>query len=86
MGLTSIDDVHATGRGLQHGFGVAHAVNLTPLPQLQKWLGHEDIDTTVIYMQATDDEKCSLTASVWNELLLISKERKVRAITGAIGC
>ena len=58
MGLTSIDDVHATGRGLQHGFGVAHAVNLTPLPQLQKWLGHEDIDTTVIYMQATDDEKC----------------------------
>ncbi len=66
MVLANIDGVHATGKGLRHGFGVAHAVNRTPLPQLQKWLGHEDIETTAIYMQATGDEERSLAASVWD--------------------
>ena len=66
MDKANIVGVHATGKGLRHGFGVAHAVSKTPLPSLQKWMGHEDIQTTAIYMQAVGDEERELASAAWD--------------------
>lgn len=65
MQAAGIDGAHATGKGLRHGFGVAHAVKRTPLNKLQQWLGHEDMNTTAIYMQAVGEEERELAAAVW---------------------
>lgn len=62
----NIHGVHATCKGLRHGFGVAHALKKTPLPQIQKWLGHEDLETTAIYMQALGEEERALASSIWD--------------------
>jgi integrase len=36
-----------------------------PLPTLQKWLGHEDLNTTAIYAQAVGDEERQLASRLW---------------------
>ena len=60
-----IEGAHANPKGLRHGFGVAHALAKTPLPLLQRWMGHSTAKTTAIYMQATGEEERSLAGAVW---------------------
>lgn len=60
-----IDGAHANPKGLRHGFGVAHALSRTPMPVLQRWMGHSDPKTTGIYMQVTGDEARELAGAAW---------------------
>jgi len=66
MAVADIEGVHATCKGLRHGFGVAHAMKKTALPSISKWLGHEDIKTTAIYLQVCGEEERALAAAVWD--------------------
>ena len=65
MQRAGIEGAHANPKGLRHGFGVAHALNKTPLPLLQRWLGHSSSETTAIYMQAVGAEERELASGVW---------------------
>ncbi|TSA79546.1 site-specific integrase [Deinococcus detaillensis] len=65
MELAGIQGIQATPKGLRHGFGVAHALQKTPLPILQRWMGHSTPTTTAIYMQALGDEARQLAKAVW---------------------
>ncbi|PHS69460.1 MAG: integrase [Cycloclasticus sp.] len=56
---------YATPKGLRHSFGI-HAVNAgVPLNEIQKLMGHADIKTTAIYLDAVDDEKRVLVSRMW---------------------
>ena len=55
MKAAGIEGAHASPKGLRYGFVVIHALNKTPLPTLQRWLGHSDPTTKAIYMQAVGD-------------------------------
>ena len=65
MNAAQIEGTQATAKGLRHGFGVAHALNKTPLPLLQRWMGHSKQETTAIYMQAVGQEERELAGAVW---------------------
>lgn len=65
MTAAGIDGTHASPKGLRHGFGVVHALNKTPLPTLQRWMGHSDPKTTAIYMQAVGEEARQLAGAAW---------------------
>jgi integrase len=65
MRAAQIEGTHASPKGLRHGFGVAHALNKTPLPLLQRWMGHSKQETTAIYMQAVGQEERELAGAVW---------------------
>ena len=65
MSEAAIEGEHANPKGLRHGFGVAHALAKTPLPLLQRWMGHSSAKTTAIYMQATGAEERNLAGAVW---------------------
>ena len=65
MELAEIEGAHATPKGLRHGFGVAHALSKTPIPMLQRWMGHSSPQTTGIYMQAMGEEERKLAQAVW---------------------
>lgn len=65
MAAADIEGIHASPKGLRHGFGVAHAINKTPLPLLQRWMGHSSQETTGIYMQAVGQEERQLAGAVW---------------------
>ena len=65
MDAVGIEGTHACPKGLRHGFGVVHALNKTPLPTLQRWMGHSDPKTTAIYMQAVGEEARQLAGAAW---------------------
>lgn len=66
------EGVHATPKGLRHGFGL-HAVRSgVPLNLVQRWLGHANMETTAIYLQAIGDEERELASRMWSGLQSIS--------------
>ncbi|MCR6734316.1 MAG: site-specific integrase [Afipia sp.] len=57
--------IHATPKGLRHGFGL-HAVRSgVPLNLVQRWLGHARLETTAIYLQAMGIEEREIAARMW---------------------
>lgn len=65
MAAAEISGLHASPKGLRHGFGV-HAVRSgVPLNLLQRWLGHADIATTAIYADAMGAEEREIAGRMW---------------------
>lgn len=57
--------LHATPKGLRHGFGL-HAIRSgVPLNLVQRWLGHARMETTAIYLQAIGNEEREIAARMW---------------------
>lgn len=65
MAEAGLTGPHASPKGLRHGFGVK-AASMTRHPRMvQKWLGHRNLETTAIYMDAQGDEERELAARMW---------------------
>lgn len=60
--------MHATPKGLRHGFGVAAVQSGVPLNLVQRWLGHAKLETTAIYTNAIGDEERAIAARLWGDL------------------
>lgn len=59
------EGLHATPKGLRHGFGL-HAIRCgVPLNLVQRWLGHSSMTTTAIYLQAMGNEEREFAAQMW---------------------
>lgn len=57
--------IHATPKGLRHGFGL-HAIRCgVPVTLVQRWLGHARLTTTAIYLQAMGDEEREIASRMW---------------------
>lgn len=65
MKEAQIEGIHATPKGLRHGFGVRAALNQIPLTQISIWMGHSDISTTSIYLDVRDEEERELIMKTW---------------------
>jgi integrase/recombinase XerD len=57
---------HACPKGLRHGFGVAAVSKGIALNVVQKWLGHAQLTTTVIYANAFGEEEQNIAARMWS--------------------
>ena len=63
--------MHAAGleqyspRSLRHTFGVTAVTSGVPLTAIKKWLGHADLKTTAIYVNAMGDEERGLAERMW---------------------
>lgn len=59
--------IHATPKGLRHGFGL-HAIRSgVPLNLVQRWLGHARMETTAIYLQAMGREEREMAERMWSQ-------------------
>ena len=65
MDECEIAGIHATTKGLRHGFGVRGALAKIPLNLLQLWFGHSQSTTTAIYLDVRDDEERTLMQRTW---------------------
>ena len=52
-------------RSLRHTFGVTAVTSGVPLTAIKKWLGHADLKTTAIYVNAMGDEERGLAERMW---------------------
>lgn len=58
--------LHASPKGLRHGFGVHAIRNGIPLNLVQRWMGHASMTTTAIYLQVVGSEERELAQRMWN--------------------
>ena len=65
MAAAGLDGPHASPKGLRHGFGVAAVTAGIPLNLVQKWLGHAQLTTTVIYANAVGAEEKNIAQRMW---------------------
>ena len=65
MRSAQISGIHATTKGLRHGFGVRGALERIPTSLIQNWMGHSDPSTTAIYLAVKDDEERELIEKTW---------------------
>ena len=65
MSAAGISGIHATTKGLRHGFGVRGALEQIPVSLIQGWMGHADPTTTAIYLDVQDDEERALIEKTW---------------------
>jgi len=65
MRAAGLDGVHASPKGLRHGFGVAAVSACIPLNMVQKWLGHAQLTTTAIYANAVGTEEQDIARRMW---------------------
>ena len=65
MNEAGISGIHATPKGLRHGFGVRAAMAGIPVTKIQKWMGHADIANTAIYLDVKDEEDRELMSRTW---------------------
>ena len=55
----------ATPRGLRHGFAIVAVAAAVPVTMIQKWMGHSDISTTAIYLDASGPEERHIAFRMW---------------------
>lgn len=72
MDAAGITGMHATPKGLRHGFGIRAISAGVPLNMAQKWLGHSRISTTAIYANAIGPEEKQLAERMWASAPAIS--------------
>lgn len=65
MNAAQISGIHATAKGLRHGFGVRGVMKQIPLTLIQSWMGHADLSTTAIYLAVKDEEERALIEKTW---------------------
>lgn len=65
MHEAGLEGVHATPKGLRHGFAIACLDKGVPLNMVQKWMGHSSITTTAIYANATGEQERTIAARLW---------------------
>lgn len=65
MNKAGLSGVKACSRGLRHSMGVHAASNFVPESRIQKWLGHESLDTTSIYMDMAGLEDRAIAKRMW---------------------
>jgi integrase len=65
MNAAQISGVHATAKGLRHGFGVRAVLMQIPVTLIQNWMGHSDLSTTAIYLAVKDEEEREFIEKTW---------------------
>lgn len=67
MKMAGLSGKKATPKGLRHAFGIACNQKGIQLNMVQKWLGHSDIRTTVIYSNAVGKEERNVAQRLWED-------------------
>ncbi|MEM7525015.1 MAG: tyrosine-type recombinase/integrase [Pseudomonadota bacterium] len=67
MREAGVEGVHASPKGLRHGYGVHATRSGVQLHMLQRWMGHADMATTAIYATAVGPEELEIADRMWGE-------------------
>ena len=65
MRAAGITGARACAKGLRHGYGVHAALASVPETRIKKWLGHESLATTEIYLDMAGPEDRAIAERMW---------------------
>jgi len=67
MEEADIHGVRASAKGLRHTYGVHAVLSNVPETRIKKWLGHNSLATTEIYLDVVAGEDRALAERMWEE-------------------
>lgn len=67
MSNSGITGKKACPKGLRHSYAVCNIENEVPVTKLQKWLGHEFLQTTEFYLEIDGPEERKLASRIWRD-------------------
>jgi len=62
-----IEGPQASSKGLRHGFAVHCVIRRVPVTLIQSWLGHSNLNITMIYVQLLGPEAMEFAQRIWEE-------------------
>lgn len=65
MRAAGISGARACANGLRHAYGVHAALASVPETRIKKWLGHDDLATTEIYLDMAAPEDRTIARRMW---------------------
>ncbi len=65
MAAAGLSGAKACAKGLRHAYGVHCAMTAIPETRIKKWLGHESLETTGIYLDVAAPEDRAMAARMW---------------------
>ncbi len=65
MHAAQIHGAMGCGKGLRHSYGVHAALKGIPETRIKKWLGHEHLETTSIYLDVAGPEDRAIAERMW---------------------
>ena len=65
MATIDIHGVRASPRGLRHTFGVHAVKSSVPIHLIQRWLGHAQLRTTLIYLDIIGNMEFQMAERMW---------------------
>ena len=70
MSLDSSDPRPVLSSLVRYGFGVQALIKNVPLPFIQQWMGHANLETTTTYLQVIGNEEKSVADRKWEDITL----------------
>ena len=67
MNLAGIEGARACARGMRHGYAVHCVMKELPLPTIKKLMGHESVETTMIYTKIFGPEERRFVKRLWED-------------------
>ena len=65
MDAAEVTGVKACAKGLRHAYGVHAAIHKIPETRIKKWLGHESLETTEVYLDVVGPEDHAIARRMW---------------------
>lgn len=66
MRAAEVEGAAATPKGLRHAFGIEAVTAAVPITFIQKWMGHSDLSSTAIYLDASGVEERRIAFRMWH--------------------
>jgi len=67
MSDACIEGPQASSKGLRHGFAVHCVIRRVPVTLIQSWLGHSNLNITMVYVQLFGPEAISFAKRIWED-------------------
>lgn len=68
MDAAGLTGAKACAKGLRHAYGVHCAMAEIPESRIKKWLGHESLETTEIYLDVAGPEDRAIARRLWERV------------------
>ena len=65
MKAAGLSGTKACPKALRHTYAVSYLMEKTPITTVKKWLGHESLKNTAVYLDIVDEEEYNEARKIW---------------------
>ncbi|MEQ9823217.1 MAG: tyrosine-type recombinase/integrase [Puniceicoccaceae bacterium] len=68
MTIANLSGSKACPKALRHTYAISYLLEKTPITTVKKWLGHENLKNTAIYLDIVNEEEYNEAQKIWPDM------------------